>query len=1194
MQFSIVLAIVAAFGLLPNLAAAQQTVDQMWLRQMDDPRYLGRKLLEDGNLIEAKEVLERAELQYPQDGIVLRALAETYYRLGESNLEQGNAVEAVYYYERALTKDDSFIDTWVGLGKARFREGDFDGAIETLRRAEALGASGARALLVRAFAMRGSRAVDMSQLPAAEADLQEALRRAPADTESLLALGRLRYRQERPKEALEPLKKAAADEKFFLSATLFLGLSQEALKNWQAAIDSAATVATAPTYRADADGLRSRSYYNWGLEAYDAADWGTAEKRFLAAIEFAPDWADPIFAAGLARIKQVNGDGAVALLEPLYRNKPDHPGLNVALATAKHVVGKRLKDENQLVQAANVLTEAFKLDGQQVDILLTLGAVEEARGRDEAALEAYQTAIRTGGSLAARREAMRVLHERLGRPLQALEHAEVLLKRLPEDADAKARIVRITRSEGLAAHTRQDYEAGVRLLARHAELTELDDDVRYALAHSYTQTLAFALAYPLSEFLHRSSPGKPAIADLHYATLVGSGDEASLTRRWRDAKDFYARALEIKTERHEIRFRFGWALLQLQDYPAATEALRTVWTRAPALHARAARPLAMALTGWANAQLATDPAKTVALTTEALERDSEYPDAYMVRSRAYESQKNLDLALIDAEDYFERRAEDLDGEAWLVGLLRRGLDEAFAGSRYPVAEARAKRLLALRENDPHGIYWAGRAIYAQQRWPESEPYFSKAAAVGPYRGEAYVYMARGNHGIGAYENAAKFYLAARRFDTYAATATEQVTTFRAAAAQAESVGKHQTVAQYYGYAFLLAPTDPEIAYAFGRALVRIERAKDAVPHLRRAHQLWPDRRDVAIDYADALTSVGQPLHAVQALLKWEAPNQTGHQEIRIRVGRAFLLATYDAQTSGKLPDAAKYGVQAVDRLPNEPEAWYALGVVRFELQANNEALGAFDRVYALNPRYKEIVKYLGDVHARRGYDDLKLRNLDSAKQEFQTSLKYRETLDALYGLMLVAEQERNGQEMLRLAQTIEAKQAGYKDVLSKRIAATRILGEAAFAAGDYAVALKHFNAMLAAKPDAFEAYYYIGAVAYHNKQYGEAIKHLEFAASKVGVGFENLRTRLTNAYAAQIQQAMSAQAFDDALKTIEKSLKLDAKQPEVLMWQGSIYEQRERWNQARAAYEKALALPELKPQWRTVINTLMQNLPQAR
>ncbi|RMF14632.1 MAG: tetratricopeptide repeat protein, partial [Candidatus Dadabacteria bacterium] len=105
-------------GAVAPASAQQGGGSELYLREYADPRALGAALVKEGNWVEAKEVLERAELEYPNDPRVLKMLAQTYVAIGRERAASGDDVEAIYFFERALTKDDQLGDAWLALGEA--------------------------------------------------------------------------------------------------------------------------------------------------------------------------------------------------------------------------------------------------------------------------------------------------------------------------------------------------------------------------------------------------------------------------------------------------------------------------------------------------------------------------------------------------------------------------------------------------------------------------------------------------------------------------------------------------------------------------------------------------------------------------------------------------------------------------------------------------------------------------------------------------------------------------------------------------------------------------------------------------------------------------------------------------------------------------------------------------------------------
>lgn len=1188
----VLLVLATLFCLLPGLATAQSSASERWLREVDDPKRVGLQMLEEGDLVGAKELLERAELADPTDPQVLRGLAKTYYGIGILNLEAGNNVEAGYYFERALVKDANLPEGYLGLGRAAYASGDYDPAIEALTRAEQLGSREAGVWLVRARTKRADKRIDLGELTAAEQDVQDALRRAPTDPEAQLVLGRLEVVRERPEAALAPLAAAAATPEFYAPATVLLSQAQQQRGAWAESIRAASDVAEIAGYRARADELRAGSYYRWGLADYNAGRWARAEAHFFAAAEFAPDWDDPRFSGALAQLQQDRGEDAKVHLEALYRRRPDYPGVRTALAVAEAQIGRHLAAAGNLDAAVPHLVRSFELDPSKPDVQLLLADVERRRGRFEAALDAYAVALRSGGDpVRAHRGLLTVLDDDFKRPLEALPHAEAILALQADDTDARARLIRITREQGFAAADRGDDLLASTLLDRHREFVADDVVVNYRLAQVRLKLLDFAGADALAAPLLAAFPQDARYADLVRQAQIGLGDEATYQYRWDAARDAYARALALDPAQPHIRLRYGRALLQLDAFADAVEALRQVWREAPGLHARVARPLAAALTGRADELLATDAAAARALAAEAIARDPEYAFAYRSRSEAYERLGDLDNAILDAEAFYSRRPDDLDGEVWLVDLYRRGMREAFDAERYEIAEARARKLLDMRKDDYDGVYWLARALYAQARFPEAEPWLEKAAAAGPYRAAAYVWLARGYRAGGNPERAAKYFLTARGLDPTAATRDEQVSTLKEAAGAAQVGERYDDVATYFKYAFLLAPDDPEVAYGLGAALMRIAKHAEAEPHLRRAHAAWPERRDVALDYGETLVIVGKPLDAVRVYAPWEVDGKPDAAEVRRRVGEAYLAAAgrgFDARDYGS---AVGWAQEAAERLPASAEAHYLLGRMRFELSQPDEALVAFNHVLTLDPQYRDVRVYLARLHAARGHAALALDDVTTAAEEFSLALNYARNEDALFGQALLAERAGDAVRVLELLDDLATTRADYPGLTPVRVRAHRALGESMLEAKQWQAARQHFQRMLALDGNANEAHYLIGIAALGQNEPAEAIKHLSSAMAALGSDYRDVRIHLIEAHEREAARLVNAGEARSARRVIAASLAIEPDQPRLFVLLGALEAADKDYADAAAQYRRALASPKIDAATRSDAERRLAELP---
>lgn len=1187
------LALISTAAVLPGGVWAQDDVDRRWLRQVDDPRALGLQLLREGNVVQAKEMLERALQNAPGDAAIKDALVETYARLAAGAAQSRNPVEAAYFWQRAidLKKDDR--EAWLGLGTAKVNEGDLDRAVDAFLEAERLGAAASREALVRTFTARADKRVDLGLLPGAQQDLDEAFKRGPRDHEAHLVLGRLRLAEGRAADAIAPLQTAKADPALQPSALTLLAVAYQNLERWLESIRAATDAAEFPQVQRDAWMVQSRSYYGWGLAAFRAEQWPAAEHRFFRAVELDPQWDDAQFSGALARIRQGKGREARAVLGPLELRRADYPGLRTAQAEAGHQIGLAELTEGRPAEAARTLREAFAYDERLVAILLSLGAAEEAAGRYGESVAAFRDGLARGADpVVAHRGAARVLDDHLKQPLEALPHAESLLGLAAGDPEAIRRIRTITRAEGLAAHRGGNDVEAIRLLVRHRDFVKDDAEVNFALGRSYANELRFAEALPLAEPLYGAKPADGAYATLLFETRVGLGDEATLAAEWTRAEEHYARALAVRPDSHDVRFRYGQALLALKKYPEAAAALRIVWAKAPALHGRTARLLAESLAGWARATLAAGAAEAVKLADEAIARDASWAPSWRVRSEGQRALGNLDAAIPDAEAYLQRN-DNLDARDWLQGLLREGAAEADRAARHPVAEARARRLLELMPDDPEGTFRLGHAMFLQNRWSEARPLLERSARSGPFQAAATLDLARGFAKAGEHERAGDHYLTVRRLDASLGTPEEYVKTWRAAAGAAAADKRKEDVATWYGHVSSLLPGDAEASRDFGRALVAVERHSQAVPLLRTAWRAYPKDRATTLDYARALIGHGEPLEATKVLEPWEAPTEPGRAEAEALAGAAYAAAMKTAWAAADLANAEIYAERAARRLDRDPAPWYALGEIRFQREHWEEALKAFFRVHDLDPNHRETGFYLADIYVKIGDRYVAGRQYALARGAYDNSLKYAPSLEANFGQLVVAQAESRHADAVSWADRIDGERRGYKDVYERRLVNLRALGAAAIAAKDWAEAQRQWSRVAELEPRSPDGHYWIGLTLLETGRPNEAAESLERVRRLVGLDYEGTRGLLVRAYQADVRRRLAAGDWYNVLSAADRGLDVETEQPELYLMRGEAQERLERWEAAIRSYRAGLKLQvQAPPEMRERLERLLEAHPE--
>jgi Flp pilus assembly protein TadD len=136
-------------------------------------------------------------------------------------------------------------------------------------------------------------------------------------------------------------------------------------------------------------------------------------------------------------------------------------------------------------------------------------------------------------------------------------------------------------------------------------------------------------------------------------------------------------------------------------------------------------------------------------------------------------------------------------------------------------------------------------------------------------------------------------------------------------------GKWDQAAIFYDKALNESPRSP--AAHFGRAtLMRVRnRSQDALVHFRTAVDGWPDNADLRLNYAQALTDVGEHQSALDQL--------SAAASLRPADPIAHYLAGQVLMTTGRLEEARQKFERALALSPGNPE-------IQSELQRTNDLL----------------------------------------------------------------------------------------------------------------------------------------------------------------------------------------------------------------------------------------------------------------
>ncbi len=140
----------------------------------------------------------------------------------------------------------------------------------------------------------------------------------------------------------------------------------------------------------------------------------------------------------------------------------------------------------------------------------------------------------------------------------------------------------------------------------------------------------------------------------------------------------------------------------------------------------------------------------------------------------------------------------------------------------------------------------------------------------------------------------------------------------------------------------------------GTQLLQARKPKEALPLLKRAHEIRPEDADAGLNLSTAYLMLGQPKLAVP-VLEEAVKHTTDNARLWINLGAAYLgnpvLASDEQQT--KAISAFQRALQ-ID--PFAPSAAYNIGLIHVDRNELEQAIAAFSRAAKSDP---------GDLDAKR-------------------------------------------------------------------------------------------------------------------------------------------------------------------------------------------------------------------------------------
>lgn len=308
------------------------------------------------------------------------------YIKGASYFAQGKYELAIKEYEEELRADPAYVQGYYVVGLCYARLKNYDPAIESLKKAQALDRRDFQIALALAQAY-----FDAQKYTDLNAALNTATvnARAPADLEKLKFLrAAALFNQQDYAKALPELESAVKSDPKNASLQAQLGIADFHLQKYDDAV-AALTVASS----LNPDDAQAAVFLG---EAYFAKAMGQPprerQKTLTSALHVADKWVekqpqnfDALALAGRAALALKNYPRAIATLKQAVALQPES-------APAQFNLGQAYAFSGQFAEAENALTQASQSLTQEPALFSILGFVLEKEDKPDAALAAYEKA----------------------------------------------------------------------------------------------------------------------------------------------------------------------------------------------------------------------------------------------------------------------------------------------------------------------------------------------------------------------------------------------------------------------------------------------------------------------------------------------------------------------------------------------------------------------------------------------------------------------------------------------------------------------------------------------------------------------------------------------------------------------------------------------------------------------------------
>jgi Flp pilus assembly protein TadD len=312
----------------------------------------------------------------------------------------------------------------------------------------------------------------------------------------------------------------------------------------------------------------------------------------------------------------------------------------------------------------------------------------------------------------------------------------------------------------------------------------------------------------------------------------------------------------------------------------------------------------------------------------------------------------------------------------LAPLLRQAT-EAIDKENFTAALDPLQKYIAERAEDPYAHFQLGYAYAGLKRAQDAKLEFSRAIALDPKMGAAYL-----NLGLVLMDSDAA--AAARAFRHAAELQPSESRPLFLAGFALEHAGDLKLAEEQYRAALALAPNDYEYNFALGRAQLRDGQSIEAETYFRKAIEARGDSAPARLGLANTLIAQQKHAPAIDALADYLKLNPADHAAHFDRASSLMELKRYD-EALGELDlaekdtpptpdelkmrgniyvqqqnwkDAAIVLAQGVQAAPHDADMPTWLGHAEIELREYPAAIKILAQAYADHPQSPDPLRYL--------------------------------------------------------------------------------------------------------------------------------------------------------------------------------------------------------------------------------------------